>query len=316
MNMSFNQKESKIMKHNLKGLVISGPTGVGKTDLSIKMAKLLNSEIISADSSQIYRHMNIGTAKITSSEMRGIKHYMLDIVEPGEDYSAGDFEVQVNDILKGKEKKGENIIITGGTGLYLKAVTDGFSNLPSKDEKIRSFLDDRTLKELVEILEKLDPETAEKIDLHNRVRLVRAIEVCMLTGGKFSKLKSENIKGNNYKFLKIFLTRDRDELYERIDRRVDMMISEGLEKEAAEIYEKYREKRHKIVSIGYKEFFKYFNQEMSLNETIEEIKKESRRYAKRQLTWFRKEKDYIVYNLSEFPEEKVIERIVTKWNEE
>lgn len=120
------------MSSDLKGIVISGPTAVGKTDLSIKIAKLLNSEIISADSSQIYKHMNIGTAKITFEEMAGIRHHMLDIIEPGEDFSVGDFEIHVNNILKEKEKKGENIVVTGGTGLYIKSVTDGFSKLPLK----------------------------------------------------------------------------------------------------------------------------------------------------------------------------------------
>lgn len=294
------------MSSALKGIVISGPTAIGKTDLSIKIAKLLNSEIISADSSQIYRHMNIGTAKITFEEMAGIRHHMLDIIEPGEDFSVGDFEIRVNNILKEKEKKGENIVVTGGTGLYIKSVTDGFSKLPSKDEKVRKSLSEKSTEELSEILKGMDYESFENIDLKNRMRVIRAIEVCILTNGKFSELKTENIKGNKYNFLKIFLTRDREELYERINKRVDIMISRGFEKEASEIYKKYKEKRHKIVSIGYKEFFKYFNGELSLEETVEEIKKESRRYAKRQLTWFRKEKGYITYNLSEMTEEETV----------
>ncbi len=298
------------MSSALKGIVISGPTAVGKTDLSIKIAKLLNSEIISADSSQIYRHMNIGTAKITFEEMSGIRHHMLDIIEPGEDFSVGDFEIRVNNILKEKEKKGENIVVTGGTGLYIRAVTDGFSKLPSKDEKVRKSLSEKSTEELSEILKEMDYESFENIDLKNRMRVIRAIEVCILTNGKFSELKTENIKGNSYKFLKIFLTRDREELYERINKRVDIMISRGFEKEASEIYEKYKEKRHKIVSIGYREFFKYFNGELSLEETVEEIKKESRRYAKRQLTWFRKEKGYITYNLSEMTEEETVMNIM------
>lgn len=298
------------MSSDLKGIVISGPTAVGKTDLSIKIAKLLNSEIISADSSQIYKHMNIGTAKITFEDMGGIRHHMLDIIEPGEDFSVGDFEIHVNNILKEKEKKGENIVVTGGTGLYIRAVTDGFSKLPSKDEKIRKSLSEKSTEELSEILKGMDYESFENIDLKNRMRVIRAIEVCILTNGKFSELKTENIKGNSYKFLKIFLTRDREELYERINKRVDIMISRGFEKEASEIYEKYKEKRHKIVSIGYREFFKYFNGELSLEETVEEIKKESRRYAKRQLTWFRKEKGYITYNLSEMTEEETVMNIM------
>ena len=302
------------MSSNLKGLVISGPTGVGKTDMSIKLAKLLNSEIISADSSQIYRYMDIGTAKITSEEMQGIRHYLIDIADPGEDYSVGDFEIQVNSILKDKEKNQENILLVGGTGLYIKAITDGFSNLPSKDEKLRNELEVKSLEELREMLRKLDKKAYREIDICNKLRLVRAIEVCILTGGKFSELKTENVKNNNYSFMKVFLTRNREEIYDRINRRVDIMISQGLEAEARKIYEKYKNLRYKIASIGYKEFFKYFDGENSLDETIEEIKRESRRYAKRQMTWFRKEKDYIIYNLSEQSENEVMKDIIGRWN--
>ena len=302
------------MSSNLKGLVISGPTGVGKTDMSIKLAKLLNSEIISADSSQIYRYMDIGTAKITSEEMQGIRHYLIDIADPGEDYSVGDFEIQVNSILKDKEKNQENILLVGGTGLYIKAITDGFSNLPSKDEKLRNELEVKSLEELREMLRKLDEKAYGEIDICNKLRLVRAIEVCILTGGKFSELKTENVKNNNYNFMKVFLTRNREEIYDRINRRVDIMISQGLEAEARKIYEKYKNLRYKIASIGYKEFFKYFDGENSLDETIEEIKRESRRYAKRQMTWFRKEKDYIIYNLSEQNENDVMKDIIERWN--
>ena len=302
------------MSSNLKGLVISGPTGVGKTDMSIKLAKLLNSEIISADSSQIYRYMDIGTAKITNEEMQGIRHYLIDIADPGEDYSVGDFEIQVNSILKDKEKNQENILLVGGTGLYIKAITDGFSNLPSKDEKLRNELEVKSLEELREMLRKLDEKAYREIDICNKLRLVRAIEVCILTGGKFSELKTENVKNNNYNFMKVFLTRNREEIYDRINRRVDIMISQGLEAEARKIYEKYKNLRYKIASIGYKEFFKYFDGENSLDETIEEIKRESRRYAKRQMTWFRKEKDYIIYNLSEQNENEVMKDIIGRWN--
>ena len=302
------------MSYNLKSLVISGPTGVGKTDMSIKLAKSLDSEIISADSSQIYRYMDIGTAKITNEEMQGIKHYMIDIIEPGEDYSVGDFEIQVNRILKEKEKKCENILLVGGTGLYIKAITDGFSNLPSKDEKLRNELEGKEQEELREILKKLDEKAYDEIDICNKLRLVRAIEVCILTGGKFSELKTENVKNNNYSFMKVFLTRNREEIYERINKRVDIMISQGLEDEARKIYDKYANLRYKISSIGYKEFFKYFDGENSLDETIEEIKRESRRYAKRQMTWFRKEKDCIIYNLSEQNENDVMKDIIGRWN--
>ena len=294
--------------------MIAGATGVGKTDLSIRLAKKIDAEIISADASQIYKELDIGTAKITDEEMQGVKHYMIDVVSPGEDYSVGDFERDVNNILNENScKNGKNIIIAGGTGLYIRSITDGFAKLPSKDEKIRKELESKSLDELQETLKKLDEKSYEEIDLSNKLRLVRAIEVCLLTGGKFSELRTRNVKNNDYDFLKIFLTRNRDELYDRINRRVEIMIAKGLVEEAKKVYNKYTEKFHKISSIGYKELFMHFDGKITLDEAVEEIKKESRRYAKRQMTWFRKEKDYIICNLSEMSENEALDEILKRW---
>ena len=245
--------------------------------------------------------------------MQGIKHYMIDVVEPDEDYSVGDFEVEVNKILHEKEENAENIILVGGTGLYIRAITDGFSDLPTKDEKIRKDLEKKSLEELQEILKVLDLQAYNEIDLNNKLRLVRAIEVCKITGGKFSELRVKNIKKNNYNFLKVFLTRNREELYERINKRVDIMIQKGLVEEAKKVYNNYEDSLYKISAIGYKELFNYFDGKVSLEEAIEDIKRESRRYAKRQMTWFRKEKDYITYNLSEKSQKETIEEILKKW---
>ena len=298
----------------MKGIVIAGATGVGKTDLSIKLAQKINAKIISADASQVYKELDIGTAKVTQKEMQGIPHYMIDVVDPDEDYSVGDFERAVNNILNESCQKNEkNVIIAGGTGLYIKSITDGFAKLPSKDEKIRAELEIKNLQELQEMLKELDEKSYSEIDLSNKLRLVRAIEVCLLTGEKFSELRTKNIKNNNYKFLKIFLTRDRNELYDRINKRVDIMISKGLIDEARKIYDKYEKSLYKISSIGYKELFLYFDGKITLEEAVDEIKRESRRYAKRQMTWFRKEKNYITYNLSEVSENKIIKDILKKW---
>ena len=178
--------------------MIAGATGVGKTDFSIRLAKKIDAEIISADASQIYKELDIGTAKITDEEMQGVKHYMIDVASPGEDYSVGDFERDVNNILNENScKNGKNIIIAGGTGLYIRSITDGFAKLPSKDEKIRKKLESKSLDELQETLKKLDEKSYEEIDLSNKLRLVRAIEVCLLTGGKFSELRTQNIKNND-----------------------------------------------------------------------------------------------------------------------
>ena len=302
------------MNKKLKGIVISGATGVGKTDLSIKLAKRLNTDIISDAGSQVYKFLDIGTAKVTEDEMQGIKHYMIDVVEPDEDYSVGDFEVEVNKILHEKEDNAENIILVGGTGLYIRAITDGFSDLPTKDEKIRKDLEKKSLEELQEILKALDLQAYNEIDLNNKLRLVRAIEVCKITGGKFSELRVKNIKKNNYNFLKVFLTRNREELYERINKRVDIMIQKGLVEEAKKVYNNYEDSLYKISAIGYKELFNYFDGKVSLEEAIEDIKRESRRYAKRQMTWFRKEKDYLIYNLSEISEKEIIEDILRNYD--
>lgn len=301
------------MDKKLKGIVISGPTGVGKTDMSIKLAKAIDGDIISADASQVYKKMDIGTAKINENEMNGIKHHLIDVVDPGDDYTVGDFEYDVNNILKIKEKKSENIMLVGGTGLYIKSITDGFANLPTKNEKIRVELENKNIEELQEMLKNLDEKSYNEIDIQNKIRLVRAIEVCIITGQKFSELKIKNIKNNNYNFLKIFLMRNREELYDRINKRVDIMMSNGLLDEVKYIYENYKNKLYKINAIGYKELFNYFDGNCSLDEAIEEIKKESRRYAKRQMTWFRKEKDYLIYNLSEKNEEEVMKDILEKF---
>ena len=302
------------MNKKLKGIVISGATGVGKTDLSIKLAKRLDADIISADASQVYKFLDIGTAKVTENEMQGIRHYMIDVVEPDKDYSVGDFEVEVNKVLQEKEENDENVILVGGTGLYIRAITDGFSDLPTKDEKIRKDLEEKSLEELQEILKELDLQAYNEIDLNNKLRLVRAIEVCKITGGKFSELRVKNIKKNNYNFLKVFLTRNREELYERINKRVDIMIQKGLVEEAKKVYNNYGNSLYKISAIGYKELFNYFDGKVSLEEAIEDIKRESRRYAKRQMTWFRKEKDYLIYNLSEISEKEIIEDILRNYD--
>ncbi len=299
----------------MKGLVIAGPTGVGKTDLSLKLAKELKTEIISADSMQIYKGMDIGTAKIKQEEMNGIKHYILDIVFPDEDYSVGNFERDVNKILSEKEKNNENIIIAGGTGLYINAIIDGISELPEKDENLRRSLSEKSLEELQKELYSLDPESYNEIDIKNKVRVMRALEVCILSGEKFSILKNKNIKRNNYDFLKILLIRDREELYERIDRRVDIMMQEGLLQEVKGIYDKYSSSLYKISAIGYKELFSYFEGEISLDEAVDKIKTESRRYAKRQMTWFRREKGYYIYNLSIQSEKEIFEDILKKWED-
>lgn len=298
----------------IKGLVIAGPTGVGKTDLSIKLAKLLNADIISADSAQIYKEMDIGTAKITAEEMQGVKHYMLDVVEPIKKYSVGDYQTAVDNILNEKERESKNIILTGGTGLYIGSITEGLSDLPAGDPVLREELLKLDSEELYKKLMELDPQAAEDIHINNRRRVERAVEVCLLTGDKFSVLSKKNIKNNNYNFLKVALERDREYLYERINLRVDIMLEKGLEQEVRALYEKYGENLWKINIIGYTELIEYFNGQVSYEEAVENIKRNSRRYAKRQFTWFKNDPTYVWFDLDKLSEEEIINSIIKELN--
>lgn len=298
----------------IKGLVIAGPTGVGKTDLSIKLAKLLDADIISADSAQIYKEMNIGTAKITTEEMQGVKHYMLDVVEPIKKYSVGDYQTAVDNILNEKEKENKNIILTGGTGLYIGSITEGLSDLPAGDPILREELLKLDSEELYKKLMELDPQAAQDIHINNRRRVERAVEVCLLTGDKFSVLSKKNIKNNNYNFLKVALERDREHLYERINLRVDIMLEKGLEQEVRDLYEKYGENLRKINIIGYTELIEYFNGKVTYEEAVENIKRNSRRYAKRQFTWFKNDPTYVWFDLDKLSEEEIINSIMSELN--
>lgn len=298
----------------IKGLVIAGPTGVGKTDLSIKLAKLLDADIISADSAQIYKGMNIGTAKITAEEMQGVKHYMLDVVEPIKKYSVGDYQTAVDNILNEKEKENKNIILTGGTGLYIGSITEGLSDLPAGNPVLREELLKLDNEELYKKLMELDPQAAQDIHINNRRRVERAVEVCLLTGDKFSVLSKKNIKNNNYNFFKVALERDREYLYERINLRVDIMLEKGLEQEVRDRYEKYGENLRKINIIGYTELIEYFNGKVTYEEAVENIKRNSRRYAKRQFTWFKNDPTYVWFDLDKLSEEEIINSIMSELN--
>lgn len=273
-------------------IVIAGPTGVGKTELSIKLAKLLKARIISADASQVYKTLDIGTAKITENEKDGVIHYLIDEVEPNEKYSVGHFYETANKILN--ENKEVPFLIVGGTGLYISSLTDGLTMMDKVDYKKREKLESMTLSELQDLLSE---EEKKQIDIKNKVRVIRKIE----TRG----VVYNNKLGNDRKFLKIFLTRNRTTLYDRINKRVDIMMEQGLLEEAKKAYNVYGDK---IQCIGYKQLFEYFKSNVSLKEAIENIKTASRRYAKRQFTWF-KNKGYIEYNLDDESIDKIIEKI-------
>ncbi|MBC2851231.1 tRNA (adenosine(37)-N6)-dimethylallyltransferase MiaA [Cetobacterium sp. 8H] len=296
----------------MKGIVIAGPTGVGKTELSIKLAKALNAEIVSADSAQVYIGMDIGTAKIGEQEMDGVVHHMIDIVEPIKKYSVGDYQRSVDDILKKSEDK--NILLVGGTGLYIDSVARGLSALPESDLKIREKLMAEDGEKLFKTLCEVDPESAESIHPNNKRRVERALEVFYQTGEKFSVLSKKNIKGNNFKFLKVALERDRDYLYERINKRVEIMMENGLLEEVTSLYQKYGETLRKINIIGYTEIVDYLEGKISLDVAKELIQKNSRNYAKRQFTWFKNDHEYIWYDLDKMTEKEIFLDILERFN--
>ncbi|EHO77638.1 tRNA dimethylallyltransferase [Fusobacterium animalis F0419] len=295
-----------------RAIVIAGPTGVGKTKISIDLASELNAEIISSDSAQVYKGLNIGTAKITEKEMQGIKHHLIDIVEPISKYSVGNFEKDVNKILNQNPEK--NFLLVGGTGLYINSVTNGLSILPEADKKTREYLSTLDNQTLLELALKYDEEATKEIHPNNRVRLERVVEVFLLTGQKFSELSKKNIKNNNFKFLKIALERDRKNLYDRINKRVDIMFEQGLVDEVKNLYKIYGEKLYKLNIIGYNEIIDYINGKISLDETSYRIKLNSRHYAKRQFTWFKADKEYQWFNLDEVSEQEIVKTIYTLFN--
>ncbi|MDO4691106.1 MAG: tRNA (adenosine(37)-N6)-dimethylallyltransferase MiaA [Fusobacterium sp.] len=296
-----------------KGIVIAGPTGVGKTKISIELAKKLKADIISADSAQVYSGLNIGTAKIAESEKEGIIHHLIDVVDPNSKYSVGNFEKTVSELLnKNKEKP---FLLVGGTGLYISSITEGLSQLPSADARIRESLSKQDVQVIYDLLARHDEEAAREIHISNRRRLERALEVYLLTGEKFSVLSRKNVKNNNFSFLKIVLERDRENLYERINKRVEIMFEQGLEEEVRNLYKLYGENLYNLNIIGYKEVIAYIKKEISLERAKYEIKRNSRHYAKRQFTWFKADKDYKWINLDKISEEEAIHRILTFYEE-
>ncbi|MBI5848565.1 MAG: tRNA (adenosine(37)-N6)-dimethylallyltransferase MiaA [Nitrospirae bacterium] len=274
-----------------KIIVLLGPTGVGKTAASVLLAKELNTEIISADSMQIYRHMDIGTAKPTEVERSGIRHHMIDIVEPSEAYSAGRYISDVAPIIDGLFQKGKTPVIVGGTGLYIKAMTRGIFSGPSSDLELREGLlarEEEHKGSLYAHLCELDPETAGRTERNNIRRIIRAIEVCMKSGSSLSSLQRSLTMPLPYDFIKIGITRERGELYQMIDARVDAMFRAGLVDEVKAIM-RMDPDRTPLQAIGYKEIVRYMDHEIDLQEAERLIKRNSRRYAKRQFTWFRQE---------------------------
>lgn len=284
-------------------ILLVGPTAVGKTDLSIRLAHLLNIEIISADSRQFYQELSIGTAKPTIEEMDGITHHFVDSHSIANYYSAGDFERDAirlleEDIFKRKEAA----IMTGGSGLFVKAITDGLDDMPEAPLEIRETLMKRLETEGVETLaaelQKLDPEYCATADLQNSQRVVRALEVCLSSGRPFSEFHKKNKVERNFQFIKIGLERPREELYNRINRRMDIMLANELVDEVKSVAA-FRN-HNALQTVGYKEVFDYLDGAYNYNTMVELLKRNSRRYAKRQMTWFKNQDNFRWFNAEDF----------------
>jgi len=283
-----------------KVIILLGPTGVGKTEASLLLAKALDTEIISADSMQIYRGMDIGTAKPSKEQREEVKHHMIDIADPSDSYSVGRYVEDVKPIIERLHGRGKIPIVVGGTGLYIKAMTRGIFSGPSADWKLReelTALEEEQRGSLYTYLQELDPEAASKIMPADTRRIIRAIEVCLKTKQGMSEVQQKLTQPLPYEFIKIGLTRDRKELYRMIEERVDKMIESGFVDEVKKVIEKLNKSNSPIhpfssmQAIGYKEIGMYLAGEVPLEEAVRLIKRNTKRYAKRQFTWFKKEAD-------------------------
>ena len=285
-----------------KVIVICGPTASGKTALSIELAKKINGEIVSCDSMQIYKDMNIGTAKPSIEEMQGIKHYMIDIISPDERYSVADYKKQAKEAIKEILSKGKVPIVVGGTGLYVDSLIYEIDYPEIEfDEKYREELDqeveERGLEALYEKAKEIDEEAIKKISPNDKKRILRILEIYHATGKNKTEQEKESRKTPVEFDYKVFaLNMDREKLYDRINKRVDIMIENGLIEEVENIYKKYNKFPTAMQGLGYKEVVQYLEKRLTKEEMIEKIKQETRKFAKRQLTWFRKNKETIWLN--------------------
>lgn len=272
-------------------VVLTGPTGIGKTGLAIKLAQYFNTEIVSSDSRQIFKELRIGTAVPSENELSTVKHHFIQSHSITEMYNASKYETETLHLLDKLFKKYALIILAGGSMLYIDAVCKGIDIMPDADPEIRNLLkkelENDGLESLRLKLKKLDPEYYKVVDLKNPNRIIHALEICVMTGKPFSSFRTNPNKRRSFYIIKIGLNLDRHVLHDRINKRVDLMVEEGLEKEAKTVYP-YRH-LNSLNTVGYREWFSYFDGEISKEKAIELIKRNSRRYARKQLTWFRKD---------------------------
>lgn len=294
-------------------IIVCGPTGIGKTSITIKLAKAFNGQIISADSMQIYRYMDIGTAKPTPEEVSEIEHHIVDIVDPDEDFDAAKFAAAADKTIQKFVESGITPFVAGGTGLYIKSLVDGlFRAIPANQEvmsRLSCEIEEKGAAELYERLQKCDPEAAKKIHINDSFRIVRALEVFETTGKTISSYHAEhNFADRKYRVLKIGLQMERELLYDRINRRIDMMLEEGLLEEVNMLMKKgYSPSLKAMKSLGYRHMVEYINGEKDWEEAVRTLKRDTRRYAKRQLTWFRSDNEIIWIEPEET--ERIIETV-------
>ena len=283
---------SKIMKKNTKKIIIIvGPTAIGKTSLSIELANALNTEIISCDSRQFYKELKIGSAPPNFKELAKVKHHFIHHLSVKDDYNAGEFEINAIAKIKELHKTKDTIIVVGGSGLYVDAICKGFDKMPAIYDQIRikinSELKEKGIVWLQEEVKKVDPNFYDTCDKKNPQRLLRALEVFKTTGKPFSSYKSLTPKERPFEIIKIGLITEREILYKRINTRVEKMLENGLLEEVESLISFQQE--NALQTVGYKEIFSFFNNECTLEKAVENIKQNTRRFAKRQLTWFRKD---------------------------
>lgn len=295
-----------------KVIVVIGPTSVGKTKMGVALAKKLNGEVISGDSMQVYRQMDIGTAKVTIEEMEGVTHHCIDILDPKDQYSVHDFQQTVRKQITEITNRGRVPIIVGGTGLYIKAALYDytFSEMENNHDKINKKYKDYTNEQLYAHLKQIDEESAKILHFNNRRRVLRAIEIYEQTGQKKSEMINEQEHICLYDAYFVGLTLPRELLYERINLRVDLMMKNGLQGEMESLIKQgLTSENQSMKAIGYKEWFDYFEGKCDLNEVSENIKKHSRQYAKRQYTWFKNQFDVHWYDVCLENFSKTIEEV-------
>ena len=301
-------------------IILTGPTAVGKTDLSIKIAKDLDAEVISADSMQIYEYMDVGSAKVTKEEMDGIHHYMIDEVKPDFKFSVSEFQLRADKYIDEIIEKNKLPLVTGGTGLYLNSLIYNMDFAKSDAnnelrESLRLELEEHGIDYMHEKLRSLDEESANRIHKNNTKRVIRALEVC-LSGEKMNDFSRDLKFNDKYEPIIIVLNRERDHLYERINKRVDIMFEKGLIDEVKNLLNMgYSKDLVSMQGIGYKEIIKYLDGEYTYDEAIEVIKRDSRRYAKRQITWFKRYESAKWFNLDEYNDFNILEKDVLTYIE-